>query len=108
MISHEEVEGAVNLSAPDPRPNADFMRNLRVAWGTRLGMPAPAWLLVVGTFFIRSETELILKSRRVTPARLLQNGFTFQFPTWPEAAQDLCAQWRAMGADAASPKGKTP
>jgi hypothetical protein len=58
------------------------------------GLPAPAPLLAIGMFFLRSETELILKSRYVVPGRLLDAGFQFEFPTWPEAAADLVRQWR--------------
>ncbi len=82
------------LAAPNPLPNADFMRELRRAWGARIGLPSPEWLLEIGAFFLRSETELILKSRRVARDLLLEHGFTFAFPHWPEAARDLCAQKR--------------
>jgi hypothetical protein len=51
-------------------------------------------MLEVGAFFLRTETELILKSRRVVPGRLLQSGFGFAFPAWTEAAADLCRRWR--------------
>ena len=94
LIQHDEFDGPVNLAAPNPLPNSEFMRNLREAWGTTVGLPATKWMLELGAFLLRSETELILKSRRVIPRRLLQSGFTFQFPTWPEAARDLCARWR--------------
>lgn len=94
LIEHESVEGPINLAAPNPLPNAEFMRALREAWGTRIGLPADNWMLEIGAFFMRTETELILKSRRVVPGRLLENGFNFKFPTWPEAARDLCRQWR--------------
>lgn len=94
IIAHETLSGAVNLAAPCPLPNADFMQNLRRAWGTRVGLPAPAWLLEVGTFLMKSETELVLKSRRVVPTRLLDSEFQFQFPLWTDAANDLCARWR--------------
>ncbi|HKS29147.1 MAG TPA: TIGR01777 family oxidoreductase [Pyrinomonadaceae bacterium] len=96
LIEHEELAGPVNLAAPNPLPNAEFMRALREAWGIRLGLPASALMLEAGAFFMRSETELILKSRRVTPARLLESGFRFLFPGWPEAAADLCLRWREM------------
>jgi uncharacterized protein (TIGR01777 family) len=95
LIEHEAVTGPVNLAASHPLPNAEFMRALRQAWGIRLGLPATEWMLEIGAIFLRTETELILKSRRVTPGRLLEQGFTFQFPHWPEAAQDLCQRWRA-------------
>jgi uncharacterized protein len=86
--------GPVNLASPNPLPNADFMRGLRRAWGMPFGLPATESILEVGAFFLRTETELILKSRRVVPTLLLQNGFEFQYPDWPEAARDLCAKWR--------------
>jgi uncharacterized protein (TIGR01777 family) len=93
LIEHE-MEGPVNLAAPNPLPNADFMRALRQAWGIRLGLPASRWMLEVGAWLLRTETELVLKSRRVVPGRLLQAGFAFEFPDWPEAARDLCRRWR--------------
>jgi len=52
-------------------------------------------MLEIGAVFLRTETELILKSRRVVPGRLLEHGFTFQHPTWPDAARDLCRRWKA-------------
>jgi uncharacterized protein len=94
LIDDCSIEGAVNLAAPDPLPNSDFMRALREAWGRGFGVPATGWMLEIGAFFLRTETELILKSRRVVPGRLLAKGFSFQFPTWPEAAVDLCRRWR--------------
>lgn len=95
LIEHE-LSGPVNLAVPNPLPNAEFMRELRRAWGISIGLPAPRPLLELGAVFLGTETELILKSRRVVPRRLLEAGFAFQFPTWPEAAADLCARWRAV------------
>ena len=89
-----ELSGAVNLAAPGPLPNAEFMRDLRRAWGARIGLPATRWMLEVGAVFLRTETELVLKSRFVVPARLTEAGFTFVHPSWPEAARDLCTEWR--------------
>jgi len=95
LIEHEELEGPVNLAAPHPLPNADFMQALREAWGHPFGIPAPEWMLEIGAFLCQSETELILKSRRVVPAKLLESGFTFRFPNWAEAARDLCHRSRS-------------
>jgi hypothetical protein len=86
----------VNVAAPNPLPNADLMRALRAAWGISLGLPATAWMLEVGALLLGTETELILKSRRVVPGRLLQEGFSFRYPNWPEAARDVCRRWREM------------
>jgi len=97
LIEHEELEGPVNLASPNPLTNAEFMRALRSAWGMPFGLPATEWMLELGAFVLQSETELILKSRRVVPAKLLQSGFSFEFPTWPEAARDLCAEVRSDG-----------
>jgi uncharacterized protein (TIGR01777 family) len=94
LIERDEFSGPVNLSSPNPLPNAEFMRELRQAWGARIGLPATNWMLEIGAVLLLTETELILKSRRVVPRRLLESGFTFDFPTWPEAAGDLCRRWR--------------
>jgi len=88
------ISGPVNLTAPHPITNLAFMRDLRRAWGKRFGLPASRWMLSIGAFFLRTETELILKSRRVAPRILLEHGFTFHHPTWPEAAQDLVRRYR--------------
>jgi uncharacterized protein (TIGR01777 family) len=90
LIEHEEIDGIVNVASPNPLPQAEFMRALRDASGVRVGLPAARWMLEVGAVFMRTETELILKSRRVVPARLADAGFTFRFPDWPLAARDLC------------------
>jgi NAD dependent epimerase/dehydratase family enzyme len=71
------------------------MAALRRAAGVPIGLPATAWMLEVGALAMHTETELILKSRRVVPGRLLDEGFAFDYPTWPEAAQELCQRWRA-------------
>jgi uncharacterized protein (TIGR01777 family) len=97
LIEHEELEGPVNLASPNPLTNAEFMRVLRSAWGVPFGLPATEWMLELGAFVLQSETELILKSRRVVPAKLLQSGFGFEFPVWPDAARDLCARVRSTG-----------
>ena len=93
LIEHDEFEGPVNLAAPNPVTNDAFMKTLRDAWGIGVGLPAAEWMLEVGAWFLRTETELILKSRRVVPSRLLESGFTFQYPTWAQAARDLCERW---------------
>jgi len=95
LIEREDLDGPVNLAAPQPLPNADFIRALRQAWGIRFGLPATGWMLEVGAFAMRTETELIAKSRRVVPGRLLEHGFEFVQPAWPAAARNLCGDWRA-------------
>jgi uncharacterized protein (TIGR01777 family) len=94
LIANDAIRGPVNLAAPNPLPNAEFMRELRRAWGAPFGIPSTEWMLEIGAFFLKTETELILKSRRVVPGRLLEHGFAFDFPQWAEAARDLCEQWR--------------
>jgi len=94
LMAHKELEGPINLAAPGPLPNHEFMRALRQAWGTRVGLPATQPMLELGALFLGTETELILKSRRVVPGRLLQSGFQFQFPEWSEAAKNLVGRWR--------------
>jgi len=94
LIGREELSGVINLAAPNPVPNAQFMRVLREAWGAHFGIPVPEWMIALGSVFMRTESELVLKSRRVVPGRLLANGFWFLFPEWPGAARDLIERWR--------------
>src|SRR5438270_903425 len=75
LIRRDDISGIVNVAAPNPLPNAAFMRVLRDVSGACVGLPAHDWMLEIGAVFIRTETELILKSRRVVPGRLLANGF---------------------------------
>jgi uncharacterized protein len=98
LIERDDLAGPVNLASPSPLPNREFMRALREAWGARVGLPAPELMLEVGTFVLRTESELVLKSRRVVPGRLLDAGFEFRHPTWPEAARDLVTRWRDAAA----------
>jgi NAD dependent epimerase/dehydratase family enzyme len=88
------MDGPVNLAAPEPLPNREFMAQLRAAWGMPNGLPAPAPLIALGMFFLRTEPELVLKSRWVSPGRLLDAGFEFRFPRWADAADDLVRQWK--------------
>ncbi|MBP3958165.1 TIGR01777 family oxidoreductase [Gemmata sp. G18] len=94
LIQNDTMRGPVNIAAPEPLPNAEFMRALREAWGVRFGLPAAKWMVELGAWALRTESELVLKSRRVVPGKLLEAGFAFRFPSWPEAARDLCTRWR--------------
>ncbi len=96
LMVHDDLDGAINIASPNPIPNAEFMAILRKAWGTRIGLPASAWMLELGAIFLRTETELILKSRRVVPGRLLAHGFEFDFPAWGAAAHDLVQRRRKL------------
>ena len=94
LIRASKLDGQVNVCSPNPLPNRDFMRALRQAHGVPFGFWNPAPVLAIGAVFLKTETELILKSRQVVPGRLLADGFTFNFPTWPEAARDLVKSGR--------------
>jgi len=89
LMEHEEISGAVNLASPHPLPNDEFMREIRTAAGVRIGLPAAEWMLEIGAIFLQTETELILKSRRVIPGRLLDYGFQFRYPLWKDAVKNL-------------------
>lgn len=89
LISHDNLRGSVNVVAPNPVPNSEMMRVLRRIYGVPFGLPAAEWMLEIGAVIMRTETELIIKSRRVVPGRLLESGFQFQFPTLEEALRDL-------------------
>jgi hypothetical protein len=94
LMERKDISGPVNMAAPNPLPNREFMAELRRAWGMKFGLPSTEWMLEFGAVFLRTETELILKSRRVIPGCLLREGFAFQYPLWPDAARELCDRWR--------------
>lgn len=89
IITHEDLTGPINQCAPNPLPNKEMMKLFRDVCGMPIGLPATEWMLEIGAFFLRTETELIFKSRRVVPGRLLASGFKFHFPTFREALTDL-------------------
>jgi uncharacterized protein (TIGR01777 family) len=89
IIAHDELSGPINQCAPNPLPNAEMMKFFRDVCRMPIGLPATEWMLEIGAFFLRTETELIFKSRRVVPGKLLASGFEFRFPTFREALVDL-------------------
>jgi len=97
LIAREDLSGPVNLCAPNPLPQAEFARVLRDSLGVKIGLPTPAFALEIGAIFLKTETELILKSRRVVSSALPASGFEFQFPHWPEACRELVGRWNASG-----------
>lgn len=89
IIAHDNLVGPINQCAPNPLPNTEMMKVFREVCGMPIGLPATEWMLEIGAFFLRTETELIFKSRRVVPGRLLESGFMFRFLTFREALMDL-------------------
>ena len=79
-----------NVTSPRPVRNSELTQALRKATGVQIGIPSPEWLLEIGAVFIRTETELVLKSRKVFPQRLLDEGFLFEFDDVNNALEDLC------------------
>jgi hypothetical protein len=94
LAAREDLQGPFNLAAPAPLPNREFMAALRWAWDMPNGLPAPALAIRLGAIFLRTEAELVLQSCRAVPTRLLDAGFDFEFPEWPEAAEDLVRRWK--------------
>jgi uncharacterized protein len=94
LIEREDMTGTVNLASPNPLPYSDFMRALRRACGMPLALPATKWMIEIAMWVLQSESELILKSRRIVPGRLLGKGFSFEYPEWPAAAGDLVSRSR--------------
>jgi uncharacterized protein len=78
MIENESASGPYNLAAPHALTNAEMMKRIRKRVGVSFGLPAFEWMLEIGAFFMRTETELILKSRWVYPEKLIQGGFVFE------------------------------
>ena len=79
MIHNENAEGIYNVVSPKPIRNKAFMKILRQILGVPIGLPAMKWMIEIGAFFMRTESELVLKSRRLVPERLLLEGFEFKY-----------------------------
>ncbi|MFF3484504.1 TIGR01777 family oxidoreductase [Streptomyces sp. NPDC002701] len=103
LIARDDLDGPVNLASPAPLPHRDFMRALRTAWRVPVGLPATRWMAELGAFALRSDTELLLKSRRVVPGRLRAAGFSFAHPGWEKAATSLVRQARSVRAASGRP-----
>jgi len=94
LLDRDDLAGPVNLASPGPLPQREFMTALRAAARVPVGLPATRWMAEVGAWVMRTDTELLLKSRRVVPGRLLDAGFQFDFPAWPAAAAELVGRMR--------------
>jgi hypothetical protein len=90
VIDNRHAEGIYNVSAPAPIPNREFMKKLQNVCKAPFAINQPEWLLSLGAIFIRTETELLLKSRKVYPERLLDEHFVFEFTDAKAAFEDLC------------------
>jgi hypothetical protein len=95
ILAHPSLSGPVNLAAPNPVPNGEMMRCLRARLGRPWGLPSTRWMLVAGAWLLRTEIELVVKSRRVIPGRLLDSGFRFEFGELAPALWDLTRNPRA-------------
>lgn len=89
VMEHETLHGPVNCASPHPVPNAEFMRIFREVCGQLIGLPTTTWMLEIGAFFLGTETELLLKSRRVVPTKLLRSGYKFQYPDLRPALENI-------------------
>lgn len=89
IVENPKIEGAFNCSAPNPMPNQDFLKTLRNILKVPFGLPAAKWMLEIGAWAIGTETELLLKSRRVVPTKMLDLGFEFKYPTVREAFTEI-------------------
>jgi len=89
LMDHTELSGVFNCVAPNPVKNDELMHIIRKVYGMPVGLPAPKWLLEIGSVVIGTETELILKSRWVLPKRLLNSGFEFEYPEAEGAVRNI-------------------
>ncbi|MBR9859596.1 TIGR01777 family protein [bacterium] len=80
LIKDKALSGVFNLSSPFPVTNEYLMKELRAFTGSPIAINSPAWLLEIASFFMRTESELVLKSRNVVPERLINEGFQFKYP----------------------------
>ncbi|SIQ83703.1 TIGR01777 family protein [Chryseobacterium sp. RU37D] len=89
IINDENISGPINITAPNPLHNEDFMKKLRQQMKIPFGLNAPVWQLEIASIFLKTETELLIKSRNVYPEKLLQYGFEFKYPIIESTFKDL-------------------
>lgn len=89
LKEHNNLNGIFNCSSPNPINNKTLMQKLKHFMKAKIGLPSPKWLLEFGAIFIKTETELVLKSRWVLPERLLHEGYVFLYPAIDDALNDL-------------------
>jgi uncharacterized protein (TIGR01777 family) len=77
FLMNSKIEGAVNLTSPNPVTNQEFTAALAIALKRPAIFPAPAFALraVLGGF----STE-VLGSKKVIPKVLVDNKFEFDYP----------------------------
>jgi uncharacterized protein len=85
LMEQKELSGVFNCSSPDPVTNREFMAQLRTMMNKKIGLPTPKWMLEAGAMLIKTETELVLKSRWVIPERLKTAGYEFKYDTMEKA-----------------------
>lgn len=94
VIERDDLAGPVNLASPHPTENRTLMRTIRETVGAPIGLPAYRWMLEPAMWALRTEPELVLKSRWVIPERLLAAGYRFAHPDLDEALRDALGQIR--------------
>ncbi|QTN00965.1 TIGR01777 family protein [Sediminibacillus dalangtanensis] len=97
LQGRDDLSGVFNCAAPNPVSNRELMKRLRTEMNAPIGLPAPKWMLEMGAVLIRTETELVLKSRWVIPERLEQEGFQFRFDTLDKTIKDILQQNKRVG-----------
>ena len=89
IINNEQLENAVNVTAPNPLRNFEMMKIIRDKIKMPVGISSPTWLLEIASVFMQTETELLLKSRNVYPGKLVSAGFQFAHPNFEDALNSL-------------------
>lgn len=89
IIDNKNRDEIINITAPNPLSNEEFMRKLRKEMKIPFGINAPVWQLKIASIFLKTETELLLKSRNVYPEKLIKNGFQFSYPDIESAFKNL-------------------
>ncbi|TVZ53157.1 TIGR01777 family oxidoreductase [Dokdonia sp. Hel_I_53] len=90
IINNSDMEGPINIVSPNPSTNVELMELMRSNLNVPFGIPAPKPILEIGAFIIRTETELLLKSRNVIPEKLMKHGFKFEYQNLNQALNNLC------------------
>lgn len=78
LIQHQTLQGPFNLTAPEPVSNRDFTKSLAKTLHRPAFFLMPAFVLQL---MLGEGAELLVEGQRVVPAKLLEAGYEFQYPT---------------------------
>lgn len=85
-LTNEEIAGPLNLTAPHPIRNKDFIKKLAEISNRPYSLPTPALLMRI---VLGEMSELITKGQFVLPKKAIANHYQYSYPNLHEALKNI-------------------